>query len=373
VGGALFFVFNAILRDPALVTFSPTLESFNVGGDLFLRLHEAARETSVAVGGSPLTVDVVEPLVPQTTAVITHFRPGANDPPLGELELGLFGEDRQPIDVTYNIGLLQAGCNISVSGVPAMKLVHITSGTNLTGLGRIDAISNGDLSFTENLGDLRVGLIRSTGGNVALTAAGSIVDADGDAASDVNAFSIFLSALAAAIGSLFDELEIDTSSLPGALLTATAVAGIVIRETKDDLKINHVATSNGPIQLTVNETAASGENLLVGAGKDITAIGGMVTLLVGDNITIEGQVNSNVGILMRGDFDNADAGAGSVIHIPGTFGADGGNLRPIRQRSGEPDQHHARHGDDGVRPQRRRRDLHRQQFQAGGQRRRHTE
>ncbi|MCI0363313.1 MAG: hypothetical protein L0219_05485, partial [Phycisphaerales bacterium] len=321
VGSHLFLELTAKLRDPAVVTFAPTLDLFSVAGDLFLRLREAASETSVPVSGFPLTIQVIDTLAPQTTDVITHFPPGPSDPPLPPLDLGLFGENPQPIHATYTIGLLQVGGNITITGLPLTRLVHVTGGTNLLGSGRVDATSNGDIALTETIGDMRIGLVTSTAGNVSLTAAGSVVDADSDPGADIDAFSIFLAALTGSIGSLVNELEINTSPLAGALLTATAVAAIVIRETQDDLKINHVATTAGPIRLTVSEAAASGENLLVGPGKDISAIGGTVTLLVGDNITIEGQVNSNVAIFMRGDFDNADPGAGSIIHIPGTFTA----------------------------------------------------
>jgi len=90
-----------------------------------------------------------------------------------------------------------------------------------------------------------------------------------------------------------------------------------------------------------------------------------VTLLVGDNITIEGQVNSNVAIFMRGDFNNADPGAGSIIHIPGTFTAPTAEIQgQFDNEPDQPDQHHAQHGDDGVWIERRRRDFHGQQFQA---------
>ncbi len=321
VGNNMFLDLTGILRDPAVVTFSPTLDSFNIGGDLSLRLRQAARETTVPLSGLPLTIEVVEPLVPQTTNVVTHFRPGPSDPPLGPLDLGLFGENPQPLDVTYTIGLLQVGGNISITGLPVTRLVHVTSGTDLLAGGHIDVTSNGDIALTESTGDLRVGLITSTGGNVTLTAAGSIVDAESDPASDINAFSIFLSALTGGIGSLLDELEINTSSLSSALLTATAAGAIAIRETQDDLKINHVASTGGSIQLTVNETGASGENLLVGVGKDIAATVGTVTLLVGDNIAIEGQVRAGTAIFIRGDYNNSDPGIGTIIHIPGTFTA----------------------------------------------------
>src|SRR6185369_380038 len=96
--------------------------------------------------------------------------------------------------------------------------------------GHIDASAANDIYLTETSSDLRVGFISSATGQVKLNAAaGSILDADNDAASDINAATIILNATGS-IGTKSNALEIDPVSL-----TATAGGDIVVTETTADL------------------------------------------------------------------------------------------------------------------------------------------
>ena len=73
-----------------------------------------------------------------------------------------------------------------------------------------------------------------------------------------------------------------------------------ITETANDLSVNHVSSNGAAVRLTVRESAATGEDLLVGPGKSVVAGGGTVTLLVGDDVTIGGLVQATDDIFIRG-------------------------------------------------------------------------
>jgi hypothetical protein len=179
----------------------------------------------------------------------------------------------------------------------------------------------------ETLGDLRVGTITSTDSNVKLKAAGSIVDADNDAASDVNGNDIELEALNGSIGTLGNDLEINTHFSGGSTLIAHAAGSIYITEVSGFLHAQSVVSDAGDIWLTVAESAASGEDLLVDSGWKIEALAGSILLRVGDNVLVKegGAIRAKTAVAgyleIYGDYGNADA-AGTQIDILGTLSAN---------------------------------------------------
>ena len=83
------------------------------------------------------------------------------------------------------LGLLKAGGNINVVASWGTTRMDLTANTDLTGQGRIDVYTNGDVSLTEVQGDLRAGSITSTQNDVTLVAQAGIVDAQGDGVDEV--------------------------------------------------------------------------------------------------------------------------------------------------------------------------------------------
>ena len=229
------------VRDPAVNAFNLNLDTLAAGDDLDLTLQAAVKETTMS--SVSYHVDVVETFVPQTTAVIDHFRPGPAGP-ASPLDLGIFAVGPSPINSTYNYALDRAGDNIDILAFPAGTRIDINGYTNLLGLGRINVQTNGNIVLTETDGDMRIGAITSTAADVTLVAPASIVDALNDPASDVNGSKVTLTAQTGTIGSRDNHLEINSD-----LLKATAFNSIYIEETQGDLNIDQVVSSTGTVTL----------------------------------------------------------------------------------------------------------------------------
>ena len=130
------------------------------------------------------------------------------------------------------------------------------------GAGRIDATALGDIHIDEINGDMRVGSIISTTGNVFLSAASGIVDADGDAAADVVGAALNLLARTGRIGTMGKDLDIDSDNL-----TATAAGGIAITETAGDLNIIRAQTTTGDAAFTAAAGDIRIDRILAAAGS----------------------------------------------------------------------------------------------------------
>ena len=134
---------------------------------------------------------------------------------------------------------------------------------------------------------------------------------------DVIGRHIQLTAQAGSIGSLTNDLEIDTASGAAGWLNATAAVHIALTEIAGDLTVNQVSAATGNVRLTVLDAAGGGQDLMIGAGKKVEAPAGWITLQAGDNVTIAGTVQAEATALLsiRGDFGNADPGLGSTIDV----------------------------------------------------------
>ena len=131
-------------------------------------------------------------------------------------------------------------------------------------------MTNGNITITETVGDLRVGTIQSNAGDVTLaTDAGSIVDtatgtADNGATAWVLGNVIKLTAaggsavLSAGIGTATDPLEIDSSYPPPAQdadptgkVFALAGDSVALKEVAGDLRLDGVASKQGNVLVAV--------------------------------------------------------------------------------------------------------------------------
>ncbi|MEX0958007.1 MAG: LEPR-XLL domain-containing protein [Burkholderiales bacterium] len=159
----------------------------------------------------------------------------------------------------------------------------------------------GDAVLTVTAGDQNIGLVHA-GASAILSASRSILDADDDAASDVNAIHVVLNA-GADIGAADNALEIDSRS--GGTVTATAIQDIHLDEVADDLHVVRADSAMGAVNLT-----AAGA--IAGAGIDpVSDVSGVaVRLIAGTGIDL--RVDSNGGLV--------DATAQQDVYLRETVG-----------------------------------------------------
>ena len=180
---------TGILRDPAInpntTSFIIPLSSIQTGGNVIAFLEESVQQSAPGTANSGIIV--YEPFTDTTTPVTTHFRPdgtGTESPG----DPGFFDSNSTLINSTYDFASLTAGGNIVLIGIPTegsnnvTPVIGITGFTNInpnaTSIGQISASTNGNIALTETVGDMRVGNITSTGGNVSLTVPNNAVSGD---------------------------------------------------------------------------------------------------------------------------------------------------------------------------------------------------
>jgi hypothetical protein len=288
---------KAVLRSDAVLPasgFTATIDSLTAGRTINLLLQDSAQQTGAA-GSSGVRVTTL-----QETANYDYI---TNPPADGTRDwrftsffrqidsaAGAFGGTEAARNSVYDFRNLDTSGNRTLAGLIAGKTatgdivvndvqgladttvngagglaqptISVLGRSNLIGTGHIDTNVDGSVTLTENTGDLRVGLIRSRGSDVTLTAQdASIVDAKtndgaapvGDSAPDVVGVNITLLATLGSIGSDANFLEIDSSNLNGGvgngLLDARARDNIRITETKGDLRLKIVDSAVGDVSL----------------------------------------------------------------------------------------------------------------------------
>ena len=114
-------------------------------------------------------------------------------------------------------------------------------------IGEAKIQTGGNIFLRDPVGDFYVDEIRSTGGDVSLEAAVSILDRAGDKVADVIGQSITLNAKTGGIGlaSGGGDLDIDTDSSASGVLTAYSALNAYLSEVDDDLLLKEVSTGDG--------------------------------------------------------------------------------------------------------------------------------
>jgi Ca2+-binding RTX toxin-like protein len=145
--------------------------------------------------------------------------------------------------------------------------------TDLVG-SQIDATAQGDIVLEETAGDMAVGAVVSTAGHVNLLAQGSILDATGDAASDVSGAHLTLTAATGGIGAEASPLGTDST-----LLTATVVGDVHLVEVGGDLTLDRVTSTAGNAHLgaagAIRDDDTTGATDVAALGAVLTAGGGI--------------------------------------------------------------------------------------------------
>ena len=233
-----------------------------VGNNVNMTLRDALVQTTVDPNVSYL-VDVTETHPIQTTPVENRFRPAQPGlASLTTLDLGVFGVGSTKADASYEFDKVQAAGNINIVGQSSGKKVNLDADTNLLGNGKIDVNTNGNIDLAETVGDLRVGLITSTGGNVILASNGAnIVDADNEAAADAVGNNVTILAPLGSIGTPANPLDINSSAISTSEVNGHALNNIDVVETAGNLNTGIIKAANGNATLaTLNGSIVDAHN-----------------------------------------------------------------------------------------------------------------
>ena len=330
----------------------------------------------------------------------THFRPDASDPNLALILMAL-GTTGTEIDSTYQFDALRAGddidvCHVSVSGNGEPKTCYTTSvndathvvsddttpdtrvtivahtdvawtgGTppnelddqNWVGSGvlgtdvhQISIRTNGDITDTEMAGDMLVGSIISTDGDVTLNAPLAILDADGLPTIDVAGRNITMNSAqdngAGGIGKPDNFLEIDTQypseigNAGGGVLKAYdqtndgSSNGIFLDELVGDMPLWEafttgdaaITTGNASLRTTggsIRDAKNDGTDNIEAQSVDLDANGGSIGAS-GNDLNIDsargppvtGQTCTSSSAAQFSCGDNADGTANSALSASG--------------------------------------------------------
>ena len=243
-------------------------------------LQSAILETGIGPAGGVLVHARSGPAPIGPAIYFTKYYPDGAGGSGGNLDVGFFGGSAPGVAIkgTYNFvnpagntaGLIANGSattgNIIVTAKNSLASdpqVNVSGITDILGTGHIDVLTNGFITLTEQVGDMQVGDIDSTAGDVTLTSPQSIVDGDpADDAfglldpADVTGVNITLKAVAGGIGSAGNFLETNLRELTNdenppvtGVLKADAPQSIFIEETAGDLRVHHVISTAGDVTL----------------------------------------------------------------------------------------------------------------------------
>ncbi|NEQ66262.1 MAG: calcium-binding protein, partial [Symploca sp. SIO2D2] len=96
---------------------------------------------------------------------------------------------------------------------------------------------------------------------------------------------------------------------------------IDLTEINGRLDVRRATSAFGDIRLTVADSQATGEDLIMRDGATITALDGSVTLLSGDDVHVgpSATIQATEEVFIQGDYGDGDTGVGSNIAILGTI------------------------------------------------------
>ena len=250
-------------------------------------------------------------MTPPTGLYSVYFYPDKNAQEaafaFGDPVLAAFGTDTAAVNSSYVFTSLTAGSVIAVRHTSTATAIDVTASTDVDatvvdpydaavrwstsdGLGRIDMTSNGPVVVTEARGDLLVGTIRSTTGDVTLTAAdtaASILDGSGlaDGTARVVGTVVTLTARGT-VGTASTPLAIHSSNAGRGRLVAAAPAGVYLTQVGGDLVLGRVAASAGSVSLSTTagsilNDSDTGAVRVVATDIDLVAVGGRIGTAAG--------------------------------------------------------------------------------------------
>ena len=206
------------------------------------------------LGPAPsFNVDVFESVQNVHSIRKFHFRPEAAG--VFSAPLSVFGIGNVEKTSTYFFNGITATGNINLATAILPNNspidINILAYTDIVGSGKVDAAGNGLVEIIEKTGNLQVGRIATSSGDVFLGSLnGDIVDQEHDAAADVLGNNLTFAANQGAIGSKENPIEINSSLPTAGLVTATAMNGIFLTEVDGNLNVGKVSSKTGDVCLT---------------------------------------------------------------------------------------------------------------------------
>ncbi len=251
----------------------------------------------------------------------------------GPMRIGAVATTRGNATLNSNNSIIDALSDATADVVGAIVSLNAatTLGTatvaiDVDSTSRLNATSSGDVFLVETVGNMNLGLVSSSGGNVKLSAtAGSILEAASDPEADVVGNSITLTANSATvnpastIGTTTDALEVNSAFSAAGIVRAISRGSLFLSETAGGMTLAEARSATGNIRVDVPDTVLAGSDLILAAAQ-VIATAGTVQLNVGDNFSSSaGTVVQGTAVGVATDFGNADPGVGSSITAAGTF------------------------------------------------------
>ncbi|MFK8111404.1 MAG: hypothetical protein AB8B91_04360, partial [Rubripirellula sp.] len=312
-------------------------------GDVFVRSERDLRIGNANFGGSTVNIEVVGDLnlvqldasaattTLQTTGDVLNGRVAVvDDSVVGQSHILTRS---LVIDATL---LSNSGSSI---GTPANPILIDTSrGAD----GTLTASADLSIWLSELVGDLRIDRIESDAEDVSLTAQNSLIDANDDSLANVLGRSISLTAglgdgNEGSIGSVSNDLDIDTGSTytvaadttaspltANERLSAIATGAIYLTETAAAVAVGTLeSTLAGDVRLTLPDSGAVGEDLLIDSSSRVVVTDGSLLLFVGDDMRVARNaiIAASDEIQIEVDPGSMDVGVGSVVDIHQDFDA----------------------------------------------------
>ncbi len=237
-----------------------TLDSITALGTVDVKLEAAKKEATTTWTAGALSVSLAGGAAQSFTS---HFRPDAAVATTVGGGIVPTAAPATPFAATYSFGAISSG-SITLAAADstvAATVVNITAATNLTdaGMGGASALTNGAIIINETSGDLRIGSLTSTAGDVTASAAVGIFDKNGvDGTTPyVTGKKITLTAGTGGIGTGTNMLEINSTTL----VDASADLSIYLKETAGTLNLGGVVSRLADVSLrTVNGGILDAQN-----------------------------------------------------------------------------------------------------------------
>lgn len=309
---------------------------------------------NVVLAGNTLTVGSNNQPTGTVSGAISGVGGGLIKEGIGTLTLS--GTNSYTGNTTVNAGTLtlQNGAAIADGAGPVTVALGATLqlltdetisaylGAGDLGIGTNDSLLNLGGNTLTTTGAAQIANVSTAAGG-GIIAGGSILDADDD--NNISGPSIFLQA-SSGIGTALDPIEATVASVQlsnttsgviqfensnaGGLLTIADLEslGFGVQNLAGPATIINAGPLNvaanvdalGDIALSTVDTAAVGENLTIASGQAVHSSSGSVTLSAGDNLSIVGNVTSDVAtVALHIDSGNTDVGVGASLTISGVI------------------------------------------------------
>jgi len=323
--------------DVGAASFDVSIGSITAGNDIDLAINDSLEGDNSPSVSIAVDVELFDPdaaiieanELPGSDDYLTYFRPDGAGAPTVDAPAA-FGTDGDEVDSNYTFTNLIAGDNIHVCHVATgeqpcsatsqttIGFVAFTDGDSTSfappvedddqipagtpDVAQVYFATNGSITVTETIGDLNVGEISSSNGDVELTSPNAITDGNSEPTTDVIGQNITMTAgtagVAGGVGSAADFLEIDVTALLGELTiidTAAPTAGVYVTEVGGDLRIDQVFTL-GDVSITTLQGSildANGNDFdnVRGQAINLKATGGSIGTF-NDHLDIDSSRNS---------------------------------------------------------------------------------